>query len=73
MNNYERIYEEISQATEELGPANGLDPELLLNLIMDIVQIEDQNRIRKVFNIKKQIQAKILLVAQNKIGNSSKE
>lgn len=69
MNNYDRIYEEISNATEELGPANGLDPELLLNLIMEVVQIEDRHRTIRVPNINKRIQAKILLIAQGKIDD----
>lgn len=69
MNNYDRIYREISKATEELGPVNGLDPKLLLNLIMEVVQIEDQNRTKKVPNINKQVQAKILLIAQGKIDD----
>lgn len=69
MNNYDRIYEEISNVTKELGPANGLDPELLLNLIMEVVQIEDRHRTIRVPNINKQIQAKILLISQGKIDD----
>lgn len=67
MNNYDRIYAEISKESEALGSASDLDPGLLLNLIMEIVDMEDRNRTRKVPKIHQQIQGKILLVAQDKI------
>lgn len=71
MNNYDRIYEEISKETGALAPANDLDPTLLLDLILDIVDLEDQNQIKQV-NINQQIQGKILLFAQNKLRGEDK-
>lgn len=67
MNNYDRIYAEISKATEELGPTNDVAPDLLLDLILGIVDVEDQNQVKQVPKINQQIQGRILLFAQNKI------
>lgn len=67
MNNYDRIYSEISKESEIIGPASGLDSDLLLDLIMEIVDIEHRNQTKRVPNINQQIRTKILLVAQDKI------
>ena len=65
MNNYERIYDEIAKETEALASVNDLESQLLLDLIMEIVDLEDQNRTKRVPRINQQIQEKILLIAQN--------
>ncbi len=69
VNNYDRIYAEISKESEALGPDSGLDSDLLLDLVMAIVEIEHRNQTKKVHNINQLIREKILLVAQDKIRN----
>lgn len=73
MNNYDRIYLEISKESEAHGSASDLDAGLLLNLIMEIVEMEDLNRTKKVPKIHQKIQEKILLVAQNKIRKEEEQ
>lgn len=67
MNNYDRIYAEIAKESEALALDSDLEPRLLLDLIMGIVDLEDQHRTKNVPRIKQQIQEKILLFAQNKL------
>lgn len=67
MNNYDRIYAEIAKESEALALDSDLEPRLLLDLIMRIVDLEDQHRTKNVPRINQQIQEKILLFAQNKL------
>lgn len=67
MNNYDRIYAEITKESEALASGSGLEPSLWRGLIMEIVDLEDQHRTKPVARINRQIQEKILLFAQNKL------
>ena len=67
VNNYDRIYTEITKESEVLASDSGLEPNLWRELIMEIVDLEDQHRTKNVPRINQQIQEKILLFAQNKL------
>lgn len=67
MNNYDRIYTEITKESEAPSSDSGLEPILWRELIMEIVDLEDQHRTKNVPRINQQIQEKILLFAQNKL------
>ena len=45
VNNYDRIFSEITKEAEDLASDN-IDSEMLVNLTMEIVDLEDQHRIK---------------------------
>lgn len=45
VNNYDRIFSEITKEAEDLASDN-IDSEILVNLTMEIVDLEDQHRIK---------------------------
>lgn len=45
VNNYDRIFSEITKEAEDLA-SDDIDSEILVNLTMEIVDLEDQHRIK---------------------------
>ena len=62
VSNYDRILAEITKEARRLAPEEGVDPEALVTLAMEIVDLEDQHRIRNI-RIKQLIEDKILTTA----------
>lgn len=60
MNNYDRIYKEVSKESKALGLSSDLEPDMLIDLIMEILSLEDQHQDKRIFNITQQVQDKIL-------------
>ena len=59
VNNYDRIFTEIEKEAARVAAESGLRPEAILALTMEIVNLEDDNRIKPT-NIKQLVEAKIL-------------
>lgn len=59
MNNYDRIFSEITREAKRLAPDN-VDPDVLVNLAMEIVNLEDQHRVKHT-NIIQRIEDKIIM------------
>ena len=59
VSNFERILEEIRKEANQMADDCGLEPEVVANLIMEVVDLEDQNRIKAIGNIKQQIKGMI--------------
>lgn len=62
VSNYDRILVEITKEAQQLAPEQGVDPEALVTLAMEIVDLEDQHRIKST-NIKQRIEDKIFTTA----------
>ena len=45
VNNYDRIFSEITKEAEQIASDN-IDSEVLVNLTMEIVDLEDQHRVK---------------------------
>ncbi len=63
VSNYDRIFEEITNEANRIGYEKNLQTEPLIELVMEIVDAEDQNRI-KPFSINKNV--------ENMITNASR-
>jgi hypothetical protein len=63
VSNYDRIFAEINKEAAILGKENNVDPELLVELVMEIVDLEDQNR-TKPTRIKQLVEERIITAAQ---------
>ena len=59
VNNYDRIFTEIEKEAARVAEESGLQPEAIVALAMEIVNLEDDNRIKPT-NIKQLVEAKIL-------------
>ena len=59
VNNYDRIFTEIEKEAARVAEESGLQPEAIVALAMEIVNLEDHNRIKPT-NIKQLVEAKIL-------------
>lgn len=46
VSNYDRIYAEIVTRAHQLAPGRGVDPDALVKLVMEIVDLEDQHRVK---------------------------
>ena len=62
VSNYDRILAEITKEAQRLAPDDNVDPEMLVTLTMEIVDLEDQHRIKNI-RIKQLIEDKILTTA----------
>ena len=60
VNNYDRIYSEIKSEAERLAAEHDVDSEALVSLAMEIVDLEDRNRVRSIHNIRQRIGEAIL-------------
>ena len=56
LSNYDRLYREIGNAAQRLAPK---DPASLVKLVMEIVDLEDQNRIKSVARIRQRVEGLI--------------
>ncbi len=56
LSNYDRLYREIGDAAQRLAPK---DPASLVKLVMEIVDLEDQNRIKSVARIRQRVEGLI--------------
>ena len=64
VSNYDRIYKEIVKRARAAAGETGVDPDALVTLVMEIVDLEDQHRIRHI-NINQLFQEKIQAAALN--------
>lgn len=67
VSNYDRIYTEISKEAQRFALEHNIDPNVLFELAMEIVDLEDQNRIRNVARIKQRIEELIHNTAVNQM------
>ena len=67
VSNYDRILAEITKEAQQLAPEHGVDPEALVTLAMEIVDLEDQHRIKST-NIKQRIEDKIFTTAVSQMS-----
>lgn len=62
VSNYDRILAEITNEAQRLALDENVDPKALVTLVMEIVDLEDQHRIKNT-RIKQLIEDKILATA----------
>ncbi len=62
VSNYDRILAEITKEAQRLAPEDNVDPETLVALAMEIVNLEDQHRIKNI-RIRQLMEDKILETA----------
>ena len=62
VSNYDRILAEISREAQRLAPDHNVDPEMLVTLTMEIVDLEDQHRIKSI-RINQLVEDKVLETA----------
>ena len=67
VSNYDRIYTEINKEAQRVAPEHNIDPNVLIELAMKIVDLEDQHRIRNVARIKQRIEELIDNTAVNQM------
>lgn len=67
VNNFERILEEIKIEAGRTAQDYNLEPEVVVKLIMDIVDLQDQHRIKAVAGINQKIKQLI----QNEVQSSN--
>ena len=59
VSNFERILVEIRKEANRVAPAYGLQPESVVGLIMDIVDLEDQHRVKARHGINQRVRGMI--------------
>ncbi len=59
VNNYARILDEIKKEAHQVAGTYGMEPQTLVELIMDIVDLEDRDRVKAVPGIKQKIKGRI--------------
>ena len=69
VNNYDRIYAEIRSEAARFATEHNIDPDALVSLTMEIVDLEDQDRIKHIHNIKQRIDEKIIATALRQVRN----
>ena len=67
VSNYDRIYIEINKEARRFAPEHRIDPEVLVELVMEIVDLEDQHRIKNIARIKQRIKELIHDTAINQL------
>ena len=70
VSNFERILGELRREANLVAPAHGLEPEAVVELIMNIVDIEDRHRIKAEPRIHQKIKGMIQDVA---VANRARE
>lgn len=63
VSNFERIFDEIKREANLIAPKYGLDPDALVELVMNIVDSEDQHRIKSVARIHQKVKGMVQDVA----------
>ena len=69
VSNYDRIYAEIKKEAQSLAPQRNIDPAALIDLAMEIVDLEDQNRIKNVARIRQRVEELIHATAIRQVGS----
>ena len=59
VSNFERIFAEIRKEANRIAGTYGLEPEAVVKLIMDIVDLEDRSRVKAVAGINQQVKGMI--------------
>ena len=59
VSNFERIYAEIRKEAIRIAPPYRLDPESVVELVMEIVDLEDQHRVRSLSRIDQRVRGMI--------------
>ena len=59
VSNFERILDEIRKEAHRIACTYGLEPEAVVKLIMDIVDLEDRNRVKAEARINQRIKGMI--------------
>lgn len=59
VSNLKRLFDEIGKEANRIAGTYGLEPEAVVKLIMDIVDLEDRNRVRAVAGINQQVKGMI--------------
>ena len=59
VSNFQRIYDEIKKEASRIAPTYGLDPESVVKLVMEIVDLEDRNRVKAVGGINQKVRRMI--------------
>ena len=59
VSNFERIFDEIKIGAHQIARNYGLEPEAVVKLIMNIVNLEDENRVKAVAGIDQKVRAMI--------------
>ena len=67
VSNYARIFTEITKEAQRLAPESDIDPEALVTLAMEIVDLEDRHRIKSTPRINQRIEEMILTTAINQM------
>ncbi len=65
VSNYYRILDEIKKEAHQIAGTYGLEPQTAVDLIMDIVDLEDRNRVKAVAGINQQVKGLIENAAQS--------
>ena len=65
VSNFKRILVEIRKEASRVAPDYGLQPEDVVNLIMEIVDLEDQHRVRAQHGINQKVKGMIENAAQS--------
>lgn len=64
VSNFERILGEIRKGAHQIARDYGLEPEAVVKLIMDIVDLEDRNRVKAVAGINQKVKGMIETAAR---------
>ena len=64
VSNFQRLLDEIRKESHRIARTYGLEPEAVVNLIMEIVDLEDKNRVNAVARINQRIRGMIESAAQ---------
>ena len=67
VSNYDRILTEIKEEAQRSAPEHNIHPDALVGLAMEIVDLEDQHRIKHIARINQHIADLILTTAMNQI------
>ena len=59
VSNFERIFDEIKIGAHQIARSYGLEPEAVVTLIMNIVNLEDENRVKAVAGIDQKVRVMI--------------
>ena len=64
VSNFQRILDELRKESHLIARSYGLEPEALVTLIMEIVDLEDKNRVSAVARINQRIKGMIQSATQ---------
>ena len=67
VSNYDRILTEIKKEAQRSAPEHNIDADTLVELVMEIVDLEDQHRIKNIARINQRIEELILTTAMSQM------